>query len=392
MTLAVLIPVGAVIANRSQPLLLSVLAAASVAAAGGLTWPRSLKLPAGGGARLCVAAAAYVVLGLLWSAAPGRSLLVLAEIAVPLAAGWLAVRLLPGTILRRREAIVAGGLVLASVLLVLDLASGLVVRSALGLRDDSFVLNRSVVTLLLLAWPSFALLVLRGREAAALGLLTVVAATVGIAESSAAVLGLVAGGVAFLLCRLVPRLTIGIAAAGALALLAIAPVTGLLWDVVLGSRFDAALQAAHAAERIAIWRAFALVVAERPWFGFGFGTSGVLQHLPEAAGLPAASAALLAHGHPHNAFLQIWVEMGAVGALVAAALIVELFRRIARLDAALRPHAVGLACCGFAIAAVSHGAWQAWWLASLAAAVAGLACVMREQAAAAAIPPEGVRS
>jgi O-antigen ligase len=76
--------------------------------------------------------------------------------------------------------------------------------------------------------------------------------------------------------------------------------------------------------------------------------------------------------HPHNGPLQVWLELGAVGALIAAA-----FWWLA-LSGLARPRANVAAAAATATAAVyllfgavNFGLWQEWWLAlgALAAVV-----------------------
>ena len=66
--------------------------------------------------------------------------------------------------------------------------------------------------------------------------------------------------------------------------------------------------------------------------------------------------------HPHNAILQIWLELGLIGALLACGLVIYLVRAAVR-----RRHPAGLAllASSFVIANLSYGVWQNWWLAGL---------------------------
>jgi O-antigen ligase len=77
--------------------------------------------------------------------------------------------------------------------------------------------------------------------------------------------------------------------------------------------------------------------------------------------------------HPHNGALQVWLELGGIGALIAAALAWSLGGAAAR--SRCPPAAAGALASAAVTAMLSFGAWQAWWIAAmlLAAAVcAGL--------------------
>jgi O-antigen ligase len=68
--------------------------------------------------------------------------------------------------------------------------------------------------------------------------------------------------------------------------------------------------------------------------------------------------------------LQIWLELGAIGAVLAALTWAFLFRRLVREDRTLLTAAsAGSASVYLFFGFVSFGVWQEWWLA-LAALVA----------------------
>lgn len=86
--------------------------------------------------------------------------------------------------------------------------------------------------------------------------------------------------------------------------------------------------------------------------------------------------------HPHNGFLQIWLELGGIGAALFAGLFGLLALGLRRM-ADRRDVAVGLAMLTSAvfIFAISFGAWQAWWNCGLALALTGFSVASRPRAA-----------
>jgi O-antigen ligase len=71
--------------------------------------------------------------------------------------------------------------------------------------------------------------------------------------------------------------------------------------------------------------------------------------------------------HPHNAILQLWLELGAVGALIGLGLLLAILRsirggRLLRMDQAV---ALGLFSTTLTLASISFGIWQGWWLSSI---------------------------
>lgn len=83
---------------------------------------------------------------------------------------------------------------------------------------------------------------------------------------------------------------------------------------------------------------------------------------------------MLAIGHPHDAFLQIWVELGAVGAALAALVIATMMRALAHLRGLRLAASLGLVASAAGVMFVGHGAWQGWWVAVLGAAIVWLRC------------------
>jgi O-antigen ligase len=72
--------------------------------------------------------------------------------------------------------------------------------------------------------------------------------------------------------------------------------------------------------------------------------------------------------HPHSASLQIWFELGVVGASFSAAALVAFTDAIARTlkdNAPARAAATATLLAAAVIANVSYGAWEEWWIATL---------------------------
>jgi len=71
--------------------------------------------------------------------------------------------------------------------------------------------------------------------------------------------------------------------------------------------------------------------------------------------------------HPHNAILQIWLELGLVGAILLTLLLVGLLNLVKKVT---QNHWEAAACygvftTGLTISSLSYGIWQSWWLAGL---------------------------
>ena len=188
---------------------------------------------------------------------------------------------------------------------------------------------------------------------------------------AAATVAMGAGAAAFTAAYYFPRATLtAMFAALALFLLAapaIATLPGLprLASMVstpsseLGVQDDASRQA-----RLGIWRYVVAHIAEAPVKGHGFGASRDFS--ARGDGLSSMEMAALPI-HPHNGFLQIWLELGGVGAAIGCGLLFLAWRATRTLWE--RPLAAAVAAGTLASAAVpmliSFSLWNTWWLAAL---------------------------
>lgn len=82
--------------------------------------------------------------------------------------------------------------------------------------------------------------------------------------------------------------------------------------------------------------------------------------------------------HAHNAMLQIWVEMGAVGIAIVLSILWILGKKIERIsDPRQRGCWFGLFLYYMVINLVGFGAWQKWIPATIILAVLSFACAKR---------------
>jgi O-antigen ligase len=136
--------------------------------------------------------------------------------------------------------------------------------------------------------------------------------------------------------------------------------------------------------RVAIWDYTAGFIAERPIAGYGIEAARTLgregANLAELVpGHPYAFQALPLH--PHNASIQIWLELGGVGALILALFLFAMTRTVhayADQPVARATLMAGLVV-GLAVAHLSYGIWQYWWVASLGMIYAMLALVFASE-------------
>ena len=376
--LLAVVPLGMALLNRSAPVL--VVAAALAAAfacilrgegpALGARLRELARAPLG---RATAAFLGFAAIAILWSGHPRVSGSAFGELVLAGAAAILLHAALPRAIPDWAVKLATIAVALGCLAIMSELASGMSARGALGLRTDTFIFKRSVTAILIGLWPLATLLWLQGKAPVAVASLVLLALASMAAHSSATLLGLAAGAGAAGLAVFSRRVAGAGFVAFFLAAFAVAPVLGDAADRLLPPRFVEAIAAAHARERIDIWQSFGEVVRRRPLLGEGFGTSPVMNREPVADEVPPERRLMLGAWHPHNGYLQVWSEMGLVGALLACATLAMVARALGR---ATRPQAAaGAATLGSAaiIMLVGHGAWQGWWIAVLGAAAIWIA-------------------
>jgi len=365
------------LANRSSPLVIGIAALLFLAGAVAEQGGRAASLLIGPlRAPLGLAALAFLgwcLVSLAWSPFPALWGRVLSEFLPTLVAAAILARLAPGRLPSWAPPLGAGLLAAACLYMAGSLALGLAPQAWLGQRVALFMFNRPLLTVLLLAGPLAAFLALRGRRLAALLLLALAALAILRSISGAATLGLLAGAVMFGIGRFAPR-----AAALALAALilglafALAPVEGDLLHRLMPEAAHERLTQSSSRARVAIAQSFGAAVAQAPWIGSGYGMGLRFAEVPAAQALEPEMRAMLAVGHPHNTFLQIWSELGVVGAGLAALVAFLALRAAAALPRLLFATALGLTGAAVAVMFVEHGAWQGWWTAGCGAAITWL--------------------
>jgi len=263
------------------------------------------------------------------------------------------------------RALLAAGMGALAALLLIEAATGMALNRLVqpGEPLEALARNpaRGVCVLVLWLAPALAILLARRtavRIAAAAALLL---AAVWLspqfymsANAAALVAAAVGAGLGYALPRLAPAALGALAAAWLLAAPVLLPLVEAPGDWPLSWRM-----------RERIWEFAAARIAEKPLAGWGFAAS---RSFPERGEIEGLSFGLIPL-HPHSGSLQIWLELGLIGAgLAAAALVAAGFAARRRVG---RDRRAAAAVCGFAAAAlvianVSFGLWQEWWVAAVA--------------------------
>lgn len=222
-------------------------------------------------------------------------------------------------------------------------------------------------------------------RAARAALLVAGAAVLLALPGESAKLAVLAGGLAGAAAWALPRLAPRLLGAGLAGLIVLMPA---LLGPVLAQGVPVAGWPPSAAHRLLIWDFTIGRIAERPVAGWGMEASRqVPGHrdppppaLLERFGLTGEAVAgswipgsQLLPLHPHNGPLQLWLELGLVGAALGALMVLLLGTRAGR--SAHPAIATAMLASGAVTAMLSFGTWQEWWIGAELLALSGAAAL-----------------
>jgi O-antigen ligase len=314
----------------------------------------------------------------IWSPDPFYAVQTIARSVGCAAAGWLLVTLvrtdrLPAATPRA----LAVGLLWASVLLLTaEMAEHtlLVQKSVFAAWAAKGVthMDRGTTVCVLLLWPVVVDFWQNGQRRSAGFLLLVVAAACALSHDAAAKVGLLLGGGVIVLAFRAPRVAAWMLGAGMALAILLAPVAARqIPPPEISLHWHWLMRTAH--HRLTIWRFAAERIADAPVFGAGLEASrqiGQGRHVILTDDFGDVRDEEVMPLHPHDAALQIWLELGGVGAVLAAGFTSLLGVWLARsrgspVSPSLQASGAAMLASAFFFASVSYGLWQSWWHAAL---------------------------
>ena len=327
---------------------------------------------------------AWMLLSGFWALVPANVYSTALGLA-PLMLAGLSLAAVPAEFDAAAAARIGRAVVLAFILAALVLAIELVTAGALfrfllelrGRPPGWFpaIASRGTVLMVLLAWPAALAMWRLGWRQPAAALPVAALAVAALGDHASSKVAAVAAIVVFAaVWRFGRPAALGLAGLFAALVLAapLLPFGPLAPDLHAGWLGDIRYSGLH---RLHIWRFTAERILEHPAIGWG---------LDAARSIPGGAAEIARGGtlmslHPHNAPLQVWLELGAVGAALAAALLFAVGRAVAAME--LDP--VGRAVAAAALAAVmvfevlSYGVWQTWWVGTIGLTAGWIAAAVR---------------
>jgi exopolysaccharide production protein ExoQ len=261
---------------------------------------------------------------------------------------------------------------LTAALLLIEALSGLALsRLFTGADLDERMLRagRSVAAIIAISWPLLGVLAI-GRSKLNTVAGTIVAGialcAIGLAalqlQGFASLLSLTLGGFALLIVNWHPRAGLIIIGILVFGYLIFAP-TIHMWPLESNLNDDAFPTPLSWEHRFHIWNAAAERIFEHPITGLGFDASRSLGDVELILRGQRLSAMPL---HPHNMFLQIWLELGLIGVTFTGIILWAIFKQLwLRQRHPLQVGLLSAALVSYLIEAMlNFGAWQTWWIAT----------------------------
>ena len=325
----------------------------------------------------------WVFVSGFWSpkAQPSLILNVLAPVLVGGSVVWFSLNL-PRVWAYRLSAAFALSIAAGLTVLLFEGVTDGFLRSVLPPKDmtpggwrDVTALGRGVTSLAPALFPAAAIAaMIRGRwvgvGVVAVGLLAAMSNTVS-ANAAAILAGLAAAGLALA----APRRAIVIAGAAILAALFLAPLLAFM-PVDLIFEKQGGVMPASWLHRVAVWQAAAAQIPDGLPFGYGADYARIWKETAETIAVPGSRFELsLMPTHPHNVFLQIWLELGLPGVFAIAAFVFFGLRILRELflPPAILTGMMGALAAIMVSLLVEGSIWQVWRHAAIALAAMGVA-------------------
>lgn len=332
---------------------------------------------------------AYALISVVWSLEALPTLKNALVLGVSCLGGLFVAAMMAGLPDRQADRLLSG--FLWSCLLTLTFCLFVVVFPAVALatintlRPETFPpgtviekwISRGVIVILLAA-PALLLASWRRNwriRSAILATLLILVSLLGISLATMLALAAVIG-VSLVVWRFQRPAVLGLAALmtlwtlGSLVLFASLPTGQVMWQELRGK---IPFSSHH---RLVIWRFSAEMALHKPLLGWGFDAArripGGEDKIVIVGGIGADGQEFVVGEqlmplHPHSAAMQWWLELGFAGVSLMLAFILALMRHVVRSvpDRLSQAVAFGGIAAVFAVANVSFGFWQNWWLASL---------------------------
>lgn len=323
-------------------------------------------------------------LSILWSIAPDESARRLPRLALLFLWGLLALgatQLVTAKIATRAMTATTAAFLIALITLGIEIHNDHIIYREIKLllmqplKNDHVsgnILNQPAALIALYLWPVSLGLWLKQYRLLSIVLIAFSLAVFIPSNAQSVSLALIAGAGGSLAAALHPRsMKIWFSALIILIMTAMPHLPQLLQQLFNNRPHMLVTSAQH---RLEIWQYVVGKIFEHPILGHGLEASRVLGAGTQSTVLPASSLLPL---HPHNGFLQIWLELGLAAYVTLGLLCLWVVHKISQLQGAAMVFSTGLFICGLSLFSTAFGMWQSWLIAIEFSSVGALLLALR---------------
>jgi O-antigen ligase len=249
-------------------------------------------------------------------------------------------------------------------------------QTVVGLTETNINRRAAIVTLLLVPSALVASVLWTGvaRAIAFAAIIAVALAHLGWSGHQSSQISIILAAVALGLATLSLKWSVRALAVGWLcATLLVVPIALGLHAAGFHKRDSGLFNSAR--HRVLIWNHTAEQVLKSPWLGVGADATPVAVK-EQAQAWDDASKRDSEHSkvarHAHNAFLQVWYELGAVGAVIFAWIGLAALAIIARATPAIQPYLLAQFAVIAGMIGFSYSIWQLWFQGAIGLSIAGV--------------------
>ncbi len=378
-TIAVLIAafalVGPILSMAPLGVAPLLIAAAVLATVSERIWGGRWPSPPLAATLLSIALIAWCALSLVWDIQPADGAHKLVDLVLILASLLALLGLasaLDDSQQRKIALALVGGVSVGLILLCIETGFDFpLYRAVMGSGDPRLIggveAKRATDALPLAIWPAALALVRLGKMWLGAILAIVFTGACAVLTASSATLGMAVSLVVLVLAGLSVIWTRRILALAVLLAFALV-IPGSIYAYRAGAS-TSHLVKASGRHRTEIWDFAARKSLDRPLFGHGFNASRSVPNDGEVSQFLGPGHPIIPL-HPHNGYLQIWLELGAVGVLIVAVALLTMLRATIRWPATSSRFALAGYAAALVVAGLAFGIWQTWWMATLAFSVA----------------------
>ncbi len=192
------------------------------------------------------------------------------------------------------------------------------------------------------------------------GLTAIVIIMLYLSESQSNQLGFIVGIVALIAFPYRSKIAWPAISGLIIGLIMVAPIIAQLAFQTLAADVSsiAWLKQGYAANRMEIWNFISRYAMQNPLYGYGIEATRLIGEF-DTEMLYRKSKTVL---HPHNFAIQVWIEFGAFGALLASSFVGYILYQIKRVPVSQAKILLPIFLVFLSVSATGYGMWQGWWL------------------------------